>query len=86
MDSPTDPSQESPPTPEQEEERPVPIGQVIFDNIFLWFLLSVVIAVVFIPVVVGSPAPALRTVPRPVLRLVAHAARPVRGFDVFQCQ
>lgn len=43
MDSPTDPSQESPPT---EEERPIPIGQVIFDNIFLWFLLSVVIAVV----------------------------------------
>jgi len=45
MDSPTDPSQE--PQTVQEEEPPVPIGQVLFDNIFLWFLLSFVIAVVF---------------------------------------
>ena len=30
MDSPTDPGQESPPT--QEEEKPIPIGQVIFDR------------------------------------------------------
>ena len=45
MDSPTDPSQEVELT--QEEETPIPIGQVIFDNIFLWFLLSIVVAVVF---------------------------------------
>ncbi len=30
-----------------EQEEPLPIGQVIFDNIFLWFLLSVVVSVVF---------------------------------------
>ena len=45
MDGPTDPRQEVAATPD--EEIPIPIGQVLFDNIFLWFLLSVVIAVVF---------------------------------------
>jgi hypothetical protein len=38
----------SPVTPVEEEKKPVrvPIGQVLFDEVFLWFFLSLVISLV----------------------------------------
>ncbi len=30
-----------------EEERRIPVGQIVFDEIFLWLLISIVISVAF---------------------------------------